>query len=101
MVEKWGADIERVLDSAKAVECLRQCTGIGPKTAERIKAGWDMNRGELMAGWDVNMGEWGVRGSVWVGRGPMPRWVSAWVGRDGPIPQPPIRRHTFPLLPIR
>lgn len=47
MVDKWGPEIEAVLDSPYAIERLRECKGIGQKGAERIKAAWDMNKGEL------------------------------------------------------
>ena len=39
--------MEQVLDSPSAVEMLVKCDKIGAKTAEKIKAGWDMSRGGL------------------------------------------------------
>ena len=62
MVDKWGVEIEAVLDSPDAVAKLRQCSGIGQKTAETIKRGWDMNRGGWVGGWVVGQAARGKRG---------------------------------------
>ncbi|GAB4821863.1 hypothetical protein N2152v2_008909 [Parachlorella kessleri] len=45
LVDKWGPEVEAVLDSPSAVEMLVKCDKVGAKTAEKIKAGWDMSRG--------------------------------------------------------
>ena len=50
LVDKWGPEVEQVLDSPSAVEMLVKCDKIGAKTAEKIKAGWDMSRGGLPEG---------------------------------------------------
>lgn len=49
MVDRYDAAITDVLDSPDAVQKLLRCKGIGGKTAEKVKAGWDAGRGARLS----------------------------------------------------